>query len=66
MFVADLVNVVYVMCRLLIVDCLFSGFCSFSKLSGDISENGDRWWIAACKLGLWHAAIHLPLLFERG
>jgi hypothetical protein len=41
-------------------------FCSFSKFSGDISENSGRWWIAACKTGLMHAAIHLPLLFARG
>ncbi len=26
----------------------------------------NRSWIAACKLDLLHAAIHLPLLFVRG
>ncbi len=36
---ADFVNVV---CCLLIVYCLFSGFCSVSKRSGNISKNGER------------------------
>ncbi len=62
----DFVHAVYLMSCLLIVNSLFSVFRSFSKRSGDISGNGERWWISAYKLGLLHAAIHLPLLLARG